>query len=112
MNEDREHLLAVIEEQAITKPDQNLRNKIQSIIRSLQALENKKLRIEFEIRQQKKSLTRKREEFKRISKRNQVNLKLALENQNLPEDQIQQNLELLKINDQKLLLESYQVLDN
>lgn len=49
-------------------PKQNLESKIECLIRSLENLSAKKARIELQIKMQKRSLARKREELKRVSK--------------------------------------------
>lgn len=107
-NKDLDFLL---ENGAITSSERNLRSKIDSIIRALENLSEKKMRIEFEIKRQTQSLTRKREELKRVSKRDQVKTRVFLENSfgsNQPIDQ--EVLELQKI-DSILLQESYRVLE-
>lgn len=66
----------------ITKPQnskQNLESKIESLIRSIENLSEKKGRIEFELKRQKKSLARKREELKRVSKSSQAKVTLSVE---------------------------------
>lgn len=55
------------ETQVITGPDMNLRSKIDSLMRSIENLTEKKLRIDFEIKKQKRSLARKRNELKKSS---------------------------------------------
>lgn len=53
----------------ISAPEKNLRSKVESILRSLQNLEAKKRRIDYEIKKQKFSLEKKRKELLRNSKR-------------------------------------------
>lgn len=53
----------------ITTSEMNLRSKIDSITRSLENLLAKEARIQFEIKRQRKSLMRKREELKKVTKR-------------------------------------------
>lgn len=81
--DDYKDLLFLESNSVITTEDRNLRSKIDSLTRSLENLSQKKLRLEFEIKRQKKSLIRKREELKRVSKRNTAKLKLTLESGNL-----------------------------
>lgn len=104
-------LYLLLESGTITSSERNLRSKIDSIIRALENLSEKKMRIEFEIKRQTQSLTRKREELKRVSKRNQVKTRVVLESSfetNQPIDR--EVLELQKI-DSILLQESYRVLE-
>lgn len=63
----------------INDSEKNLRSKIDSIIRSIENLSEKKLRIEFEIKKQKQSLERKRQELKKSSKSTKLKVKAALE---------------------------------
>lgn len=63
----------------ISSSEKNLRSKIDSIIRSIENLTEKKLRIEFEIKKQKLSLERKRLELKKSHKTTKVKVKAALE---------------------------------
>lgn len=112
MDERSNHQLSIlVENQMITTQEKNLRNKIDSIVRSLENLSAKKLRLEFEIKRQKKSLTRKREELKRVSKLNQAKVKLTLESGNLEQAKIETVLNDLRRIDAKLLQGSDQVLN-
>lgn len=95
----------------ITTADKNLRSKIESIDRNLEQLLQKKLRIEFEIKRQKKSLVRKREELKKVTSRNNAKLKLTLESGNLVPDPCEEHYTWLRQFDSKLLQESSQRLD-
>lgn len=79
---DYNNLRFLEENSVISTEDKNLRSKIDSLTRSLENLSEKKLRLEFEIKRQKKSLIRKREELKRVSKRNSAKLNLTLESGN------------------------------
>lgn len=63
----------------ITSSEKNLRSKISSIISSINELESKKRRIDFEIRRQKKSLARKRLELKRVTKSSHTRTNYVLE---------------------------------
>lgn len=111
--EDYNFDLTILEEAGIiSSSEKNLRSKIESINRNLEQLQSKALRIDFEIRRQKKSLVRKREELKKVSKRNRTRLSKALESEN-------QDLEIFDINDSKLrsydsrlLQESNQLLED
>lgn len=99
-----------LESNLISNEQANLRSKISSISRSIEQLSQKKLRIEFEIKRQKKSLARKREELKKSSLA--VSGKLALESYNpflfsFSEEQ----LNTLRKMDSKLLSESADVLE-
>lgn len=76
----RKSNLEILEEAGlISTPEKNLRSKIDSILRSLENLSQKKLRIEFEIKKQRKSLERKRLELKRSHKSQTFKAKIALE---------------------------------
>lgn len=114
MTQEEKDLLSVLENgKMIATSEINLRSKIDSIMRSLENLSAKKARIEFEIRRQKKTLTRKREELKRVSKSNQAKLSLTLENQNPVLFRFQakeRNLELQRL-DSRLLQESNRLIE-
>lgn len=114
MTQKEETLLLQLEEtKVISTADKNLRSKIDSIIRSLENLSEKKARIEFEIKRQKKSLTRKRAELKKVSRSNQAKLSLSLESGAVVTDTSPQEETLnLQILDSKLLQESSQQLDD
>lgn len=80
--------LEILEEAGIiSTPEKNLRSKIDSILRSLENLSQKKMRIEFEIKKQRKSLERKRLELKRSHKSQNFKAKFVLENSNSNLDQ-------------------------
>jgi len=66
----------------ISTPERNLRSKLDSILRSIENLTQKKLRIEFEIKKQKASLLKKRQELTRSNKSRSAKLKIALESAN------------------------------
>lgn len=112
-HEDLNSQLAVMENSGmITTPEKNLRSKIDSIVRSLENLSQKKIRIEFEIRRQKKSLARKREELKKVSKTSQARAKIALESGSCLSQVLSESKALeLKRLDSALLQKSDQVLD-
>lgn len=90
-------------------PRQNLESKIGSLINSLENLASKKARIEFEIKKQKRSLTRKREELKRVSKSISGKTRLALESTYSDSDREQVLQEQKRI--QSLLSESARILE-
>lgn len=100
------------ENQIISSSEKNLRSKIESILRSLENLSQKKLRIEFEIKRQKKSLIRKREELKRVSKSTSKRLSLTIEAQNQNPEVLQEKLRELRVLDNKLLQESSRLLED
>lgn len=111
MTPEEEHMLKVLEENSvIATSEKNLRSKIDSICRSLENLSAKKARLEFEIRRQKKTLTRKREELKRVSKSNQAKVTLTLESQEANEDQKAEILRRVLRLDSRLLQESDRLL--
>lgn len=112
MTNDEEKLLSVLEStQTISTSEKNLRSKIDSIVRSLENLSEKKARIDFEIKRQKKSLTRKREELKRVSKSNQAKVTLTLESKGINPDIISEGVLELNRLDSKLLQESNLVIE-
>lgn len=98
-----------LENSLISNEQANLRSKISSISRSIEQLTQKKLRIEFEIKRQKKSLARKREELKHSSFT--VSGKLALESQNPISIFHGEEVKLLQKIDRKLLTESAKILE-
>lgn len=96
----------------ISSSEANLRSKIQSLLNSLENLSQKKIRIEFEIRRQKKALARKREELKRTSKSLTAKGSIRLEASDL--SRISSGAEkplTLQYVDQVLLRESANVLE-
>lgn len=84
---DEEDLQFLVENGVIKSEEANLRSKIESIIRTLENLSQKKLRVEFEIQQQKRALARKRTELKKSKKSSQTKVKLALENKDISHSQ-------------------------
>lgn len=62
----------------ISTADQNLRSKIGSLIKSIENLQEKRSRIDYEIKKQQKSLARKREELRRAASRLSVQKKKVL----------------------------------
>jgi hypothetical protein len=97
----------------ISDSSKNLRSKIDSIVRSIENLSQKKLRIEFEMRKQQQSLTRKRQELKKRSRSNRIKVRAALESSNtdLEQDSAKKEIEELLRLDSILLQESDRVLD-
>lgn len=111
--EEKLFLSRLQESEVITAPDKNLRSKIDSILRSIENLSEKKIRIEYEIRKQKKSLVRKRQELKKVTGPNQKKLTVTLESDTQAEAHQKEQLNaLFRRIDSKLLQESSQVLDN
>lgn len=106
---DFDHYLEIlIENSVITAEDKNLRSKIESISSSIVNLQRKRARIDLEIRRQALSLRRKREELKRVTKRNQKTLSetVILNEQHHPLKR-----DILLKNDQRLLQKSSQSLE-
>lgn len=99
--------------QMISSPEKNLRTKIESLLRNLEQLESKKSRLDYEIRKQKKSLIRKREELKKASKSLKTRTSLVQESLELNGNfnELEAVLEIRKL-DNILLQESNQILDN
>jgi len=95
----------------ILTPARNLSSKVDSILRSIENLTQKKLRIEYEIKKQKKSLIRKKEELKRVQKSNRRRLKISLENANPIQDSFQEEFEQLQKEVSRLLEKSARILD-
>lgn len=89
---------------------QNLESKIESLIRSIRNLSEKQMRLEFELKRQKKSLARKREELKRVSKTTQIKGNLTLESSD-PESQYQETRTDDIKRTQSLLQESARILE-
>lgn len=114
LTDDQKTELLYLESQGqISTADKNLRSKIDSILRSLENLSNKKLRLEFEIKKQKKSLYRKRQELKRVTRSNQKKVSLTLESGDLPDDLFDEtDLRDLRRLDSILLEESSRQLDD
>lgn len=114
MTESEITLLTQLEEsQVISTSEKNLRSKIDSIVRSIENLSEKRARIDFEIKRQKKSLTRKRQELKKVSSSTQVKAKLTLEQtKDFPGFRLQDKRPALRVLDSRLLQESSRVLDD
>lgn len=110
---DKQGLQSLKEAKVIQDSDMNLRTKIDSILRSIENLSSKKARIEFEIKRQKKSLYRKREELKKVSKSNRTKINLSLESGNLIHPDLEEKdlLQLQRL-DSILLAESSRVLED
>lgn len=66
------------EAQVISTPERNLRSKIDSLLRSIENLESKRARIDYELKKQKRSLARKRMELKKDSKHLKAKTESAL----------------------------------
>lgn len=112
MNSEEEELLSIFEAGSlISNSEKNLRSKISSINRSLENLMAKRNRIDYEIRKQKKSLTRKREELKRATTGSPAKMKSLI--QESGDDRSQKVLDFLELRkyDSKLLSESDRLLD-
>lgn len=107
-------LTDLAEAKVISDSDKNLRSKIDSILRSLENLSAKQARIEFEIKKQKKSLTRKRQELKKVQKSTSRKLSVAIEEQTSIQgiflDDIDQ--QALRRLDSRLLAESSRILED
>lgn len=114
MTESDLNLLNLMEESGvISTSEKNLRSKIDSITRSLENLSEKKARIDFEIKRQKRSLTRKRAELKKSQRSTQAKFSLSLESGRIYPGPISQiDPRDIQVLDSKLLQESNQVLDN
>lgn len=104
-----ENLETLLETSLITSPEKNLRSKIDSLIRSIENLTAKKLRLEYEITTQKKSLARKRMELKKATKHLKVNLESAV-NSALLSEAVQSSDPANEV-DNYLLQESFRILD-
>lgn len=92
----------------IQNSTQNLKSKMESLIRSIENLSEKKIRLEFEIKRQKRSLARKREELKRVNSSSQAKVKIALESGSQAESE---EIKKERREIQKLLQESARILE-
>lgn len=110
--DDFQDLVFLEESKVISTADKNLRSKIDSILRSLENLTAKKMRIEFEIKKQKASLSRKRQELKKVTKSNQKKLAISLESGILGHQPSEEEISFLRRLDSRLLQESNQLLDD
>lgn len=95
----------------ITQPQQNLRSKIESLIRSIDNLEAKRSRIDYELKKQKRSLARKRMELKKDSKHLRAKTESALQSGALNESFHSRTVNILN-QDSSLLQRSAEILDN
>lgn len=95
----------------IQTPVKNLSSKVDSILRSIQNLTEKKVRIEYEIRKQKASLTRKRSELKKAQKSTSRRIKISLESSDPTQQSKTEELQNFQKQVSKLLEESARVLD-
>lgn len=94
----------------IRTPEANLRSKVASISATLELLEKKKARIDYEIRKQKSSLVRKRQELVRASKSFKSKSKVLRESE--VDSPVSLNLETwISKYDAKILQESARILD-
>lgn len=102
------------EAKIISDSEKNLRSKIDSILRSLENLSAKQARIEFEIKKQKKSLTRKRQELKKVQKSSTRKLSVAIEEQTEILGYCLDDVDLQELRrlDSKLLAESSRILED
>lgn len=89
---------------------QNLESKIESLIRSIENLTEKKLRLDFELKRQKKSLARKREELKRVSN-SKTKAKVSLTLEGSQESQISETTKNDFKRTQSLLQKSARILE-
>lgn len=106
-----QQLSQLLESGLITGPESNLRSKMGSLLRSIENLTQKKLRIEYQIKVQKRSLARKREELKKASK----HFKVTLESASSPEAlylKANSSSDLKLELDEYLLQESFRILDS
>lgn len=76
MNKEDLDLILLESSGLINSPEANLRSKVNSLTEQIKLLEAKRTRLDYEIRKQKKSLVRKREELKKnsTSKRTKASL--------------------------------------
>lgn len=104
-----QELQLLLETNLITDPEKNLRSKMDSLLRSIENLSAKKLRLEYEIKVQKRSLARKRMELKKVSK----HFKATLESAQDPKLQevVSSQRDLTLDVDNYLLRESYRILN-
>lgn len=112
MEKQERYLLTLESGKLINTPEKNLRLKVESLVRNLEQLESKKSRLDYEIRKQRKSLVRKREELKRASKQMRTRDSAVFERHSvLDEVLIDQAFEEIKRWDSLLLQKSDQLLD-
>jgi chromosome segregation ATPase len=95
----------------IQTPVKNLSSKVDSILRSIQNLTEKKVRIEYEIRKQKASLSRKRSELKKAQKSTSQRIRISLESSDPTQQSKTVELQSFQKQVSKLLEESARVLD-
>lgn len=102
-------LQPLVENKLITDPEKNLRCKMDSLLRSIENLTAKKLRLEYEIKVQKRSLARKRMELKKVSK----HFKVQLESTQDPvlQEVVAEQKDLTLETDNYLLRESFRILN-
>lgn len=99
------------ENRVINGPEANLRSKVDSLIRAVKNLEEKKSRIDYELRKQKKALTRKRLELKNNSRGVKARVATVSETADLFDTRSLWAPDLSKV-DNYLLRESARILDD
>lgn len=109
----KSQLIHLEEATVITTPERNLRSKIDSLTRAIENMSEKKIRLDFEIKKQKKALIRKRNELKKVQSSLSAKSSLVIENEIIFDDfpPAEDYLVLRRI-DSKLLQESDRVLNN
>jgi hypothetical protein len=104
-------LQVLVENKVISTSEQNLRSKMDSLIRSIKNLEEKRSRIDYELKKQKSSLARKRMELKKDSKHSKARLSTALEEGVISRKISPQQIDGANVDDY-LLRESALILDD
>lgn len=107
---EKDELQVILENSTLPADAQNLRRKMDSIMRTIENLSAKKLNIELEIKTQKKVLAKKRLELKKRTKSNQVKLSAAIESGPIAE--LPEEYRIIQKMDQELLRESSRVLED
>ena len=95
----------------IQTPAKNLSSKIDSILRSIENLTSKKIRLEYEIKKQKTSLLRKRSELKKVQKSTSRRIGISLESSDPNQTINEEELKAFQREVSRLLEESARVLD-
>lgn len=109
-SEPKSNLKSLEEAGRIQNSETNLRSKCDSILRALTSMLAKKERLDYEIRKQKASLTRKRQELLRVS-RGFKSKKKSLRESQIQDDQVGHLEDWLLRYDSQLLQESARILD-
>lgn len=112
ISEDLMELISLNEgSKVLTKPEEALRSKMESQIRAIRNLEEKQKRLALQVRTQKRSLARKREELKKANRSTGRRLRTQLEQGTLDESA---NLlaPLVDRIDNQLFLETAQILED